>query len=344
MSGPSTFYMPSAVGDRASFDLVMCFDEGVKDGINRVWSMTDGTSLAPNVTLPNIFETLRVVPSGTAQNVYTYASSDYEMSETSGDEQPEYQDVMYEQTISNTRYKKRVLKIDIIDWNDDNIGRYRVKFHAAGTAAIVKPYRWVVNTMRSGYVNNDTTKPVLTSNIDGAAFYGTHYSRPGDSTSTAQPNTFVRPGGLTAPTFAEMWGTMVGWKGEDGQVAGSVPSVLAVGPQDLDAALDLIYMEKPSGLAGGGNRYRGRVEVCFIPEWGESTPGANDGVWALLDTHNSLERAWVFQEREPNRLFPLTTNPTDPIAIRHGYLDWQLQGRWEIGMGHYRRILRVTRK
>ena len=166
----------------------------------------------------------------------------------------------------------------------------------------------------------------------------------GDATSIAQPNTYVRPGGLTTPTFAEMWGIMIGQKGEDGQVVGTRPSILACGPQDLDAALDIAYMLNPSGGAGAGNRYRGRVEVCFVPEWGESSPGANDGVWALIDANNSLERSWVFQEREPNRLFPLCTNPTDPVAIRNGYLDWQLQGRWDVGMGHYRRILRVTRK
>lgn len=343
MPGPSTYYMPSAVGDRASFDLVMCFDEGVKDGINRVWRMTDGTTLAPGVTLPNVFEAVRVAPSGTAQNVYTFASSDYDMSETSGDEQPEYADTMYEQTVSNTRPKKRVLKVDLTDWSDDNIGRYRVKFHAAGTAAVVKPYRVLVNTIRSGYPNGDTTKPQITSNIDGANFYGTHYSIPGNSNSIAQPNDFVEPGGLTGPLFAKYWGTMIGWKGEDGQVAGSVPTILAVGPQDLDAAIAIAYMERPTAGAGGMSPYRGRVDVCFIPEWGESSPGANDGVWALIDASNSLERSWVFQEREPNRLSPLCTNPEDPVAKRQGYLDWEVRGRWDVGPGHYRRILRVRR-
>jgi len=337
-------FMPSAVGDRASFNLVACFEEGANDGINRVWEGTDGTGLKAGISLPNIFEAIRVCTSDSAQNVFTYVSNNYEMFETSGDEQPEVGSTLYEQTVSNGRFKKRVIKIDLVDWADDKIGKYRVAFHEAGTASIVKPYRWVVNTMRSGYVNGDTSKPVLTSGIDNAPFYGTHYSRPGDSSSIAQPNTFVRPGGLTGPSFAEMWGTMIGWKGEDGQVCGTRPSILAVGPRDIDAALDIAYMEKPSDKAGGGNRYRGRVEVAFVPEWGESAPGANDDAWALIDANNSLERSWVFQEREPNRLFPLTTNPTDPVAIRNGYLDWQLQGRWEIGMGHYRRILRVTRK
>lgn len=333
MASP-TFYLPSAVGVRASFNLVMCFDEGVKDGINVVWPFTDGTTLRPGISLPNIFEAIRVCPSTTAQNIYTYAGSDYEMSETSGDERPDFADVLYEQAIPNTRYKKRSLRVDLVDWSDDNIGKYRVKFHAAGTAAVVKPYRFTVNTMRTGKVNGKGA--ALVSNIDGRPFYGTHYAVPGDSTSLQFANDYVRPGGLDGPTFAEMWGKMIQFPGEDGEVVGCRPSILAVGPMDIDAAIDIAYMQKPSGGQGGENRYRGRVEVVFVPEW-------TDGTWELIDNNNSLERAWIFQERDPNRLFPLTTNPTDPVAIRQGFLDWQLQGRWEVGMGHYRRILRVRR-
>lgn len=330
MANPS-LYLPSAVGDRASFDLVMCFDEGVKDGINQVWSFTNG--MAP-VTLPNIMEAIRVVPSGTAENVYTYASSDYEMSETSGDERPEYADAMYEQTIPNTRYKKRGLKIDLVDWTDDKIGKYRVKFHAAGTASVVKPYRYLVKTIQTGKLNGSGN--ALVSGIDNQPFYGTHYAIPGDSTSASFTNDIVRPGGLDGPTFAEMWGLMIGFPGEDGYPVGSRPSILAVGPKDIDAAIDIAFMQKPSDKAGGENRYRGRVDVAFVPEW-------TDGTCVMFDANNSIERGWIFQEREPNRLFPLTTNPTDPVAIRQGFLDWQLQGRWTVGPGHYRRILRMRR-
>lgn len=329
--GSPTFYLPSAVGDRASFDLVMCFDDGVKDGIGQVWSFTDGLAPKP---LPSIWEGIRVVPSGSAENVYTFAGSDYEMSETSGDERPEYGDVMYEQTIANGRYKKRGLKVDIVHWEDDKIGRYRVKFHAAGTASVVKPYRYLVKTMQTGKANG--AGAALVSGIDGLPFYGTHYAIPGDTSSPTLINDYVRPGGLDGPTFAEMWGKMIKFPGEDGYPVGSRPSILAVGPEDLDAAINIAYMQKPSGGAGGENTYRGRVEVAFVPEW-------TDGTCLLLDANNSLERGWVFQERVANRLFPLCTNPTDPIAIRQGFLDWQLQGRWEVGMGHYRRVLRMRR-
>lgn len=343
MAGES-LYLPSAVGDRASFDLIWGFSEGVKDGINQVWSGTDGTALKSNIPLLNVFDTLRVTSSATAQNVYTYAGSDYEQGLTNADQTPSYMNLIYEQTIPNTKAKRRFVRIDRMDWTDDNIGKYQTQFHALGTASVVAPYRFVVNTMRTGFPNGNTSLPQLVSGIDGVAFYGTHYSTPKDTTTTPQPNTFVEPGGLTRISFAKYWGVMVGWKGEDGQVAGSVPSVLCVGPQDLDTALSIAYLEKPAELAGGGNTYRGRVEVCFIPEWGETSPGANDGVWALIDARNSLERAWIFQEREPNKIHPLVTNPMDPRALEQDYLSWLLQGRWEVGMGHYRRILRVTRK
>lgn len=324
-------YLTSAVGDRASFDLVWCFDQGVKDGINQVWSFTNG--MAP-VALPNVMEGIRVVPSGAAENTYTYASSDYEMSETSGDEDPIFGDALYEHTIANTRFKKRVLRVDTVEWTDDKIGKYQVKFHAAGTASVVKPYRFLVNTMITGKLNGQGA--VLKSGIDNLPFYGTHYAVPGDTSSPQLINDYVIPGGLDGDSFSMMWGKMIMFPGEDGYPVGSRPSILAVGPLDIDAALDVAYMQKPSTGGGAENRYRGRVEVAFVPEW-------TDGQGLLIDANNSIERGWVFQEREPNRMLPLATNPTEPSALKSGYLEWLLQGRWTVGPGHYRRVLRFRR-
>jgi len=342
MATPSLF-LPSPVGDRAAFTLHWCFNEGVKEGINKLWRFTDGTSLGANVNLLNIYDCVRVTNTTSAQGVYTYAGSDYEQSLIDGDATPSFMNPIYEQTVPNGKPRRREVRIDRNHWTDDNIGRYQTEFHALGTAAVVAPYRALVNTIRYGKFGGKSTGATLTSGIDNVAYYGTHYSRPGDTTSTAQPNTLVMPGGLTRANMATAWSTMVGWRGEDGEVMGQVPSVLAVGPQDLDAALDIATMERPSGAAGGGSTFRGRVEVCFVPEWGESTPGANDGIWALFDTNSSMERAWVFQEREPNKIMPIATNPMDPQVVMQDYLNWLLQGRWEIGMGHYRRMIRVTR-
>jgi phage major head subunit gpT-like protein len=63
----------------------------------------------------------------------------------------------------------------------------------------------------------------------------------------------------------------------------------------------------------------------------------------LLDAHKALERGFIYQERKANRLFPLATSPEDPVALRQGYLDWLLTGRYTIGIGHPRRALRVGR-
>lgn len=334
-NGP--MYLSSAVGDRAAFDLLQCYDEGVMEGINRVWRFNPG----PNgVTLPNIFDAIRVAPSGTAENVYTYASSNYSQPDTGGDEIPDFVSSLYEHTIQNRRPKKRGLKVDLVDWSDDKIGKYRVMFHEAGTASVVAPYRLLVNTMRNARLGGLSANAIMVSGIDNVPFFGTHYAIPGDNTSPTWINSYVRPA-LTRPVFAEMWGNMILFPGEDSTasaptVVGACPSVLAVGPLDLDAALDIAYNERPSEGAGGGSVQTGRVEVAFVPEW-------TDGTWELLDTHSSLERGFIFQEREPNRLFPLATSPTDPIALRQGYLDWLLQGRYDVGIGHPRRVLRVGR-
>src|SRR5262245_35845124 len=107
------YYLNSAIAARVSVDLVSCFDEGVKDGIAQAWPATDGT--APrNVTLASIWDVVRMSPSSTAENVYTFASSDYGQDDTTGDEQPIFEDKIYEQTIRNGRHKKRVLKADLV--------------------------------------------------------------------------------------------------------------------------------------------------------------------------------------------------------------------------------------
>jgi phage major head subunit gpT-like protein len=141
---------------------------------------------------------------------------------------------------------------------------------------------------------------------------------------------------LTGPIFAQAWGDFVQFPGEDGQPLGARPSYLLVGPLDFDAAINIAYMEKPSGGAGGGNTYRGRVQVIFVPEWG-------DGTCMLIDANSPLTRAFIFQEREPNRVFPLWTSPTDSMALHFGYLKWLLQGRYEVGIGQFRCAYRMGR-
>lgn len=326
-------YISSAVAARASFNLVMTFNDGVEDGINQIWDVTDG-SAPNNIILPNILETVLVQPSDTAENVYTYAGSNYEMEETSGDEHPVFGSDLYEQTIRNGRHKRRTLAIDRVDFSDDKIGKYRAAFHEAGTAVVVAPYRWLVNTMASGKRNGKGS--ALESGIDGLPFYGTHYALPGDTSSKQWSNDLVRPLGGNATTFAEMWNTMVRYPGNDGKPCGVRPTHLAVGSLDLDAAIDWAYMDKPSGGAGGGNRYRGRVQVSFVPEW-------ENGECLMLDARSALKRGWVMQEREKSRLIPLFTDPNNPQVIRDGYLSWVAEGRWEVGMGHPNRVCRLRR-
>jgi len=338
-------YLTSSVGDRAAFDLMQCFDEGVQEGIDTVWKFFPG----PNgVQLPHIMEAIRVAPSGTAESTYTYASTNYSQPDTGGDEIPLFASSLYEHTIGNPRPKKRGAQVDLTDWSDDKIGKYRVIFHELGSAAVIAPYWLLVNTMRNGRLGGLASNPIMVSGIDQQPFWGVHPAVPSvvsnpswQTTSLIWTNSYVRPA-LTFPTFAEMWGIMVGFPSESATLStpapvGACPTHLAVGPLDLDAALAIAYSERPPEGAGGGNVQRGRVEVIFVPEW-------QDGTWMLLDAHKSLERSFIYQERDPNRLFPLATSPTDPVALRQGFLDWLLTGRYTIGIGHPRRALRVGRQ
>jgi phage major head subunit gpT-like protein len=314
------------VAQRLNVQLITCFDLGVKDGINVVWEGTNGSSTRP---LPSVYETVYTAKSETAENVYTYASSDYSLFDTDGDETPVEGVKMYQQSIINGAYKKRSVRVPLIAVKDDRVNQYKTQFHTLGTASVVAPYRRLVKTMQ--------TADTIISTIDDVAFFsGSHPVVPKTSGGATWANDYVRPGGLTFATFAEMWGLMCQFPGEDGYPVGSKPTKLLVGTLDFAAAMDIAYVDKPSSLQGGGNRWYGLIEVVYVPEW-------TDGTWMLIDDRSSIERAFIFQEREPVIMRPLYTNPEEPWVIEHDALEWRLQGRFEIGVGHPRRALRCRR-
>lgn len=331
------YYLNSAIAQRVSVDVVACFTEGVKNGIGKVWRGTNGVA---GVNFATIWDAVRLSPSTTAENVYTFASSDYEMEETSGDEEPLFEDKIYEQVLVNGRAKKRVIKADLTDFSDDKLGKIKAKFHAAGTAEIVKPYRYLVNMIRTGRDKGGKGNLIL-SGVDGQPFWGDHPIIPGKAISSTNrwTNDIVSAGGLTmgsGGTFEQMVAALEGVPGEDGQPCGSMPTHLAVGQLDRWTGIDLAYMQNPTSLKGAGNRYAGQIDLIYVPEW-------KAGECVLFDASDSLERGFIFQEREKNRLIPLYTNPDGAHEQQEDALSWMVKGRWEAGIGHPRRAVRLRR-
>jgi phage major head subunit gpT-like protein len=284
------------------------------------------TNTADGQAMPNIMECVRMVTNDSAQGIYTYAPSDYSLyDDTAGDETPFEGTKMYESRIQSGRFKKREIICDLADFSDDKVGQFRTQFHTLGTTSVVAPYRKIVSTMLANPV----------STIDDVTFFSqAHPQRPKEAGGTNWSNDLVQAGGLDLTTFGVAWAAMCAFPGEDGLPVGARPTHLCVEPADFGMAMDICFNPFPSGLSGGGNKWKGLVIPVVVPEW------ANQGIWQLLDCNSSIELPYIFQEREPLKLRPIYTNPEDAWVRDHGKLKWNLQGRYNVGVGHPRRALR----
>lgn len=319
--------MPANISPRVARELnvqlVACYTEGVNDGIMQVF-----TNTADGAAMPNVLECVRFAPSGTAENVYTFAPSDYTLSDdTAGDEAPFEGVKMYEQRISSGRFKKKEIIVDLADYMDDKVGQFGVLFHVLGTTTVVAPYRRVTAVMAGA--------GSIISTIDDVAFFSqAHPQRPKEIGGTPWSNDLIQPQGLTLANFGTAWAAMCSFPGEDGKPVGSRPSHLCIEPADFGNAMDICFSDRPSGLGGGGNPWKGLVIPVVVPEW------AGLGIYQLLDCHSSIERPFVYQEREALKLRPIYTNPEDQWVRDNGKMKWNIQGRYNVGIGHPRRALR----
>lgn len=322
--------MPSNITPRVARELnvqlTACFTEGVNNGIMQVFeNTTDGKPM------PNLMECVRIVANNSAVGIYTYAPSDYTLyDDTLGDETP-YEGVkMYEHRIQSGRFKKREVIVDLADFQDDLVDQYKTQFHTLGTTTVVAPYRRVASTA-SGAGS-------LVSTIDDVAFFSqAHPQRPKEAGGTNWSNDIVQASGLSIANFGTAWATMCTFPGEDGKPVGARPSHLCVEPADFGVAMDICYSDKPSGLSGGGNPWRGLVTPVIVPEW------AGLLQYQLLDCRNAIEMPYILQEREALKLRPIYVNPEESWVRDNGKLKWNLQGRYNVGLGHPRRALRSRR-
>lgn len=303
--------------------LMTCFTTGVNEGIMAVFQSSDDGK-----PLPNALECVRFTTSNTAENAYTYAPSDYTLyDDTSGDETRFEGVKMYEQRIASGDYKKREVIAKLSDVLDDRVSLYETQFHTLGTTTVVAPYRRVVDTMANA-------GSIITSIDDVAFFSQAHPQRPKESGGTAWSNDIVQPAGLTYDNFGIAWAKMCEFPGEDGRPVGARPTHLLVEPADFGIAMDIAYNDRPSGLQGGGNKWKGLVTVVVVPEW------AGRGEFQLHDCRSSIERPFIFQEREALKLRPIYTDPESAWVRDNNRMKWNLQGRYNVGVGHPRRALR----
>lgn len=267
--------------------------------------------------------------SDSAENVYFYPDSDFSLNKVpKGTDMITFEGVStFEHRIGNEWYA-RGISIDLRDYLNDKIGRYRQIFRTTGMTVGLHPSR----TAEATIANSETLicydgKPLIATD---------HPIDPKDPSKGTWSNKLVQPAGLTFTTFAAAMAAMAKFPYSDGKSAGAKPTYLVVGTQYQDIGWDIANNPLPAGGSGGGNPWKGRVELLVIPNLTEDA-------WFLVDTRIEGEMPWILQEREPLQLRELQTDPQDP-KVRESYqLRWLIDGSVVAGVGEPRRVLKSVK-
>ena len=321
---------PRAVRE-LNVQITACFSDGVNDGVNALLDQysADGTPLATALDL------VRRVPLDTAEAVLFYPELAFEIEDFgSGDGNPEEGIKFYEHRIAAGNYKGKVIPVNLTDFLDDKIGQYRVVFYKLGGALVRAPLRLIEKTLHLA-----CTGSTITSGIDGKPLLSTqHLRKPQEAyDATVNPyvsNDIVQPGGLTFDNFGSLYSKFLALPDENGiPLEDNFPQYLWGDTDYLGAMMDICFMDRPSGLSGGGNPWKGKCKPMPVRRL------QGTGSWGLASSYDALDRPLNYIERETLKMRGLFTNPEDPIVRERRQLKWQVDGRITCGAGKYLKIM-----
>jgi phage major head subunit gpT-like protein len=297
--------------------VVSCFDEGAYDGAQM---------------RSNILSLARQTTSDSRENIYTYTSKDFSLRSRGYVEvMAEYEGVkFFEHRISNEDVY-RGLEVDLNAWEDDKVDQYQSILYTLGATSAVGPSEKVEDLLAIAH----TSDPKVVCYDGQPLISDAHPVRVGETTGGVWSNEIIAP--LDFDSFAEAVALMRKFPREDPgtrtKTMGAKPTKLLVAPEYQQISFDICYSDKPFEKAGGGNPWKGHVEVEIIDNWHDT------GLWQLHDDRLSKERAAIYQERKPLTLRPTRTNPEDPWVIENRKLRWFLDGRIAAGVGHPGRVV-----
>ena len=310
--------------------LTACFNEGVTDALRQLEEDYESTGMPIGTPLDLVFR----AASDTSDNSFLFPENSFSIQDFgAGDGTPEEGIKLYEQRIASGNYKGKVIPVNLVDFEDDKVGQYRVVFYKLGRTLATAPMRLVENTLYAAC----TGSTILS--FDGLPLFSqTHLQKPKESSGAANPpviNDYVQAGGLTVANFAALYNNFLAIPDESGfPLEENTPQWLWFDPQYIQAAMDICYMDRPSGEAGGGNPWKGRVKPIICRKL------QGTGHWGLANCRDALVRPLIYVEREAMKLRGLFTNPEDPIVRERRQLKWQVDGRINCGGGDYKTIVR----
>jgi phage major head subunit gpT-like protein len=304
------------LADELNVQLIALFEQGGQEAAELTSDVLSVCYLATSDTVENVYtfapevRGLRDRPEGTNEMVIDAVK-------------------LYDGRLVN-KDKYRAISVQINDFRDDKIGKYRVVFLMTGESAAVGPSREVESVIVGA-------ESII--GYDDVAFYSdAHPRQPKVSGSPTWSNKFTKASGLTFTTFGEVFSGMMAFPDEDGKSAGSRPNILAISPDDLGMGMDITTNEFPSGLSGGKNPWlKYGVELMVVPNW------AGLGFWDVYDIRSSWRRPFVFQEREQVAILPLYTNPDGAYERLNRQLLWLVEGRFAAGVGYPNKAARVRK-
>ena len=112
-----------------------CFQEGVNDALKQMEDLysADGTPLGTALDL--VFR----ATSDTSDNSFLYPEMSFSIQDFgAGDDTPEEGIKLYEQRIASGNYKGKVIPVNLVDFEDDKVGQYRVVFYKLGRALVLE--------------------------------------------------------------------------------------------------------------------------------------------------------------------------------------------------------------
>lgn len=272
-----------------------------------------------------------VMPSSTRQNVYTWLAELPGLKKWIG---PKLARNIAARAVAliNDDYED-TMEIDRNDLEDDLAGIYARKAELMGDAAA----RWPDDVVVAQLIAATTTVC-----YDGQPFFNGSHPVDIDDTSQGTFSNLLTSRALTQANFNFAYKTMQQYKGESGKPLEVTPTLLVVGPDNRQAALEITQagliaqgLGSSTGAAAPTNINMGEVKPLILPRLIDDTAGA----WYLASTDRI--KPLIFQQRQAPKPV-MMIDPQNPIVFRERKLTWGVEARGAGGVSLPFLMLRCT--
>jgi len=263
-------------------------------------------------TTPVIYpEIATTVPSSSSKNDYAWMTMLPQMREWVGSRVVQNLS-LHTYAIENKDWEL-TLGVRRNDIEDDNLGIYTPVAQQFGEAARLHPDQLLIDLLRTGH------QKVC---FDGQYFFDTDHPVNSVDTQSGVYSNFFTATPLTAPNYATVRASMLGWKGENGLSLRVIPNLLVVGPGLEVTAKRIVEIQQEAN--GAGNPFYGTARVLVLPEL-----AGDDTTWYLMTT-NRVIKPFIFQTRRP--LSFVTKNQiTDEVVLIENEVRFYADARYNAG-------------